>query len=175
LRRLWGRRNRCRTAGDPGAGPAVATGGGQPTRVPLEHRTRQLGLNGRPASRPACTNQFTNNMQKALSLFEKGPLALVAGEGFEPSTSGRRAGALCACGVITQGPQFPRTGVRGGSPGEKGQVESLTDRLLSGVADAQLRLDEREYLAVRGCPPASAAAAAIVPAARARWCRTRVL
>jgi hypothetical protein len=27
-------------------------------------------------------------MQKALSLFEKGPLALVAGEGFEPSTSG---------------------------------------------------------------------------------------
>jgi hypothetical protein len=28
------------------------------------------------------------NMQKALSLFEKGPLALVAGEGFEPSTSG---------------------------------------------------------------------------------------
>ena len=39
----------------------------------------------------------------------------------------------------------------------KGQVESLTGRLLSGVADAQLRLDEREYLAVRGCPPASAA------------------
>jgi hypothetical protein len=29
-----------------------------------------------------------NHMQKALSLFEKGPLALVAGEGFEPSTSG---------------------------------------------------------------------------------------
>jgi len=27
-------------------------------------------------------------MQQALSLFEKGPLALVAGEGFEPSTSG---------------------------------------------------------------------------------------
>jgi hypothetical protein len=27
-------------------------------------------------------------MQKALSLFEKGPLALVVGEGFEPSTSG---------------------------------------------------------------------------------------
>ncbi len=26
--------------------------------------------------------------QKALSLFEKGPLGLVAGEGFEPSTSG---------------------------------------------------------------------------------------
>jgi hypothetical protein len=27
-------------------------------------------------------------MQKALSLFEKGPLALVAGAGFEPATSG---------------------------------------------------------------------------------------
>ena len=34
------------------------------------------------------TNPLTNHMQKALSLFEKGPLALVAGEGFEPSTSG---------------------------------------------------------------------------------------
>ncbi len=40
---------------------------------------------------------------------------------------GRRA---CACGVITQGAQLPGTGVRGGSPGEKGQVEPLTDRLL---------------------------------------------
>ena len=29
-----------------------------------------------------------NHILKALSLFEKGPLALVAGEGFEPSTSG---------------------------------------------------------------------------------------
>jgi hypothetical protein len=28
------------------------------------------------------------HMQKALSLFEKGPLALVAGAGFEPATSG---------------------------------------------------------------------------------------
>ena len=34
------------------------------------------------------TNPLANHMQKALSLFEKGPLALVAGEGFEPSTSG---------------------------------------------------------------------------------------
>ena len=33
-------------------------------------------------------NPLANNKQKALSLFEKGPLALVAGEGFEPSTSG---------------------------------------------------------------------------------------
>jgi integrase len=33
-------------------------------------------------------NPLANHMQKALSLFEKGPLALVAGEGFEPSTSG---------------------------------------------------------------------------------------
>ena len=31
-----------------------------------------------------CANQFTNHMQKALSPFEKGPPALVAGEGFEP-------------------------------------------------------------------------------------------
>ena len=42
----------------------------------------------RGLSRLTCTNPFTNHMQKALSLFEKGPLALVAGEGFEPSTSG---------------------------------------------------------------------------------------
>jgi hypothetical protein len=35
-----------------------------------------------------CTNPCTNQMQKALSLFEKGPLALVAGAGFEPATSG---------------------------------------------------------------------------------------
>ena len=33
-------------------------------------------------------NPLANHMQKALSLFEKEPLALVAGEGFEPSTSG---------------------------------------------------------------------------------------
>jgi hypothetical protein len=33
-------------------------------------------------------NPLADHMQKALSLFEKGPLALVAGEGFEPSTSG---------------------------------------------------------------------------------------
>ena len=33
-------------------------------------------------------NPLANYMQKALSLFEKGPLALVAGEGFEPATSG---------------------------------------------------------------------------------------
>jgi integrase len=31
---------------------------------------------------------LANHMQKALSLFEKGPLALVAGAGFEPATSG---------------------------------------------------------------------------------------
>jgi hypothetical protein len=34
------------------------------------------------------TNPFTNLMQKAASLFERRPLVLVAGEGFEPSTSG---------------------------------------------------------------------------------------
>jgi hypothetical protein len=33
-------------------------------------------------------NPLANHMQKALSLLEKGPLALVAEEGFEPSTSG---------------------------------------------------------------------------------------
>ncbi len=36
----------------------------------------------------AFTNPCTNYMQEALSLFEKGPLALVAGAGFEPATSG---------------------------------------------------------------------------------------
>jgi hypothetical protein len=33
-------------------------------------------------------NPLAIHMQKALSLFEKGPLALVAGAGFEPATSG---------------------------------------------------------------------------------------
>ncbi len=41
------------------------------------------GVSGRP-----CTNPFTNHKQKAPPLFEKGPLALVAGAGFEPATSG---------------------------------------------------------------------------------------
>ena len=68
----------------------------------------------------------------------------------------RERAALCACGVIIQGAQLLGTGVRDGSPGEKGQVE-LPTVCLSGGADAQLRLDERECLAVRGCPPASAA------------------
>ena len=43
------------------------------------------------ARRQPCTDQFTNHIQRALSLFKEGPLALVAGEGFEPSTSGLRA------------------------------------------------------------------------------------
>ena len=33
-------------------------------------------------------NPLASHMQKALSLFEKGPLGLVAGAGFEPATSG---------------------------------------------------------------------------------------
>jgi hypothetical protein len=33
------------------------------------------------------TNPFTDYMQKAASLFERRPLALVAGVGFEPTTS----------------------------------------------------------------------------------------
>jgi hypothetical protein len=36
----------------------------------------------------SCTNPSTSHMPEALSLFEKGPLALVAGGGFEPPTSG---------------------------------------------------------------------------------------
>ena len=43
---------------------------------------------GRCLSRRPCANPCTSHKLKALSLFEKGPLALVAGEGFEPSTSG---------------------------------------------------------------------------------------
>jgi hypothetical protein len=34
------------------------------------------------------TDPFTNQKQKAGSLFENRPLALVAGAGFEPATSG---------------------------------------------------------------------------------------
>ena len=37
---------------------------------------------------PTFTNQFTNHMREALFLFERGPLSLVAGAGFEPATSG---------------------------------------------------------------------------------------
>ena len=47
----------------------------------------ELIIGGSLAS-TAATASLANHMQKALSLFEKGPLALVAGEGFEPSTSG---------------------------------------------------------------------------------------
>jgi len=53
------------------------------SQIPGVNRRRMNGL-----TRPPYTNQFTNHMQKALFLVEKGPLALVAGEGFEPSTSG---------------------------------------------------------------------------------------
>ena len=34
------------------------------------------------------TEPRTDYKQEAISLFEKGPLALVAGAGFEPATSG---------------------------------------------------------------------------------------
>ena len=52
-------------------------------RLHRDQNDRRCGLSALP-----CTNPCTNFMQKALSLFEKGPLALVAGAGFEPATSG---------------------------------------------------------------------------------------
>ena len=52
-----------------------------------QHETgRRRGGGG--LSEPPFTNPLANHMQEALSLFEKGPLALVAGAGFEPATSG---------------------------------------------------------------------------------------
>src|SRR5689334_25091761 len=50
----------------------------------------ELIIGGSLASTPAASsaNPLATHMQKALSLFEKEPPALVAGEGFEPSTSG---------------------------------------------------------------------------------------
>ncbi len=48
-----------------------------------------VGDPGEAASASATfTNPCTNHKRKAPSLFEKGPLALVAGAGFEPATSG---------------------------------------------------------------------------------------
>ena len=43
---------------------------------------------GRDPRRVSLANPLASDMQKAPSLFEKGPLALVAGAGFEPATSG---------------------------------------------------------------------------------------
>jgi hypothetical protein len=56
-----------------------------------------------------CTNQFNNHMPEALSLFAEGPLALVAGEGFDPRPLGyepydgrrRRLGQSLADAVIS--------------------------------------------------------------------------
>jgi len=50
----------------------------------------ELIIGGSLASTPVASlaNPLANHMQKAPSLFEKGPLALVAGAGFEPATSG---------------------------------------------------------------------------------------
>jgi hypothetical protein len=60
--------------------------------VPCRERPRRsdhrLAARRRAVSRRPCTDQFTNHMLKAPSLFEKGPLALVAGEGFEPRPLG---------------------------------------------------------------------------------------
>jgi len=57
--------------------------GGSLTSFEITETAREAGVN-----EPEVYKSVTNRMQKALSLFEKGPLALVAGEGFEPSTSG---------------------------------------------------------------------------------------
>ena len=65
----------------------------------------------------------------------------------------RERAALCACGVITQGAQLPGTSVRDGSPGEKGQVESLTDRLLIGWSGCPAQIRRARVL---GCPWVSA-------------------
>lgn len=45
------------------------------------------------------------------------------------------------------------------------------DRLLSGVADAQLSLDAREYVAVWGCARALVAAVVAVGSSAFWWCR----
>ena len=41
-----------------------------------------------PKRELSCANPLANHMREALFLFERGPLALVAGAGFEPATSG---------------------------------------------------------------------------------------
>ena len=61
--------------------PAAADGSSTVSRT-----LSRVGVSG--VSERQVTDQFTNHMLKAPSLFEKGPLALVAGAGFEPATSG---------------------------------------------------------------------------------------
>ena len=51
------------------------------------HKVRAERAGSRSKKLP-CTNPLANHMQKALSLFEKGPLALVAGEGLNPRPLG---------------------------------------------------------------------------------------
>jgi hypothetical protein len=69
----------------PGGPQSRARRGAGPRRSRLDGDQDE---SGRGLSRRPCANPCTNHMQKALSLFERGPLALVAGEGFEPSISG---------------------------------------------------------------------------------------
>ena len=58
-----------------------------PTEARGRTTTDQGGEAAAAEQRP-CTNPCTNRKQKAGSLFENRPLALVAGAGFEPATSG---------------------------------------------------------------------------------------
>jgi hypothetical protein len=87
------------------------TASGRPARTalanhPVANSARGLIIDKRGTSAaPAkpCTNQFTNHMQKALSLFEKGPLALVAGGGFGMLTVAAPSGTGGILAAITDG------------------------------------------------------------------------
>src|SRR6202167_2937022 len=57
------------------------------TKPLIQSMRRPLGCRA-PGGRDAYDRPCRDHMQKAPSLFEKGPLALVAGVGFEPTTSG---------------------------------------------------------------------------------------
>jgi hypothetical protein len=60
-----------------------------PSGSPADDPARLLLAGDDGDLRPkSLANPLASGMQKALSLFEKGPLALVAGAGFEPATSG---------------------------------------------------------------------------------------
>ena len=92
-------------------------------------------------------NPLADHMQKALSLFEKGPLALVAGEGFEPSTSGlepydarlrRLAWSLVAAltSVNERGASTPNLGVSPVAPypaASRAQIRAQIWLLTNGI------------------------------------------
>ena len=91
----------------------------------LEGRARILSgpSPGLSPVRAVASSSFTSWSRWSSPCQESGS-ARETGSGVSPGGFAK-GGALCTCGVITQGAQLPGTGVRGGSPGEKGPVRGV--------------------------------------------------